>query len=193
MYKKWERVLSIMMLKFGIQPFWFWNGKMRDDDIQWQIKEMANQGIKGFFIHPRQGLTIPYLSDEWFRKVGIAVDEAKRLKLEVWLYDEYPYPSGVSGGEVLLDHPEFEAKILKRQALDINGNQTIELDLSWGQIVLANAYPIADERIDWEKPISLETCIGTGYKENIFQMSGLTKYNRKRYFTGNPIKKPLIP
>jgi len=189
MYKKWERVLSIMMLKFGIQPFWFWNGKMRDDDIQWQIKEMANQGIKGFFIHPRQGLTIPYLSDEWFRKVGIAVDEAKRLKLEVWLYDEYPYPSGVSGGEVLLDHPEFEAKILKRQALDINGNQTIELDLSWGQIVLANAYPIADERIDWEKPISLETCIGTGYKENIFQMSGLTKYNRKRYFTGNPIKK----
>ena len=178
-----------MMLKFGIQPFWFWNGKMRDDDIQWQIKEMANQGIKGFFIHPRQGLTIPYLSDEWFRKVGIAVDEAKRLKLEVWLYDEYPYPSGVSGGEVLLDHPEFEAKILKRQALDINGNQTIELDLSWGQIVLANAYPIADERIDWEKPISLETCIGTGYKENIFQMSGLTKYNRKRYFTGNPIKK----
>ena len=178
-----------MMLKFGIQPFWFWNGKMRDDDIKWQIKEMAVQGIKGFFIHPRQGLTIPYLSDEWFRKVGIAVDEAKRLNLEVWLYDEYPYPSGISGGEVLLDHPEFEAKVLKRHALDIEGNQTIELELPWGQIMVANAYPVLDDRIDWKKPISLETSIGTGYKENIFQLSGLTKYNKKRYFTGNSLKR----
>ena len=184
-----------MTLNFGIQPFWFWNGKMREEEIARQIREMAGQGIKGFFIHPRQGLTVPYLSEEWFRKVGIAVEEAKKYKLEVWLYDEYPYPSGASGGQVLLDHPEFEAKSLKRLVMEQNGPRSIETDLPWGQTVLAKAYPVKDsgtekeDRIEWENPVDLASYIGTGYRENIFQMSGLTQYNRKRFFTGSPVKK----
>lgn len=178
-----------MKLSFGIQPFWFWNGDMQDEEVARQIREMADKGIKGFFIHPRQGLTVPYLSEEWFRKVGIAVEEAKKHNLEVWLYDEYPYPSGVSGGQVILDHPEFEAKALKRQVLDVEGSQTVEADLPWGQVVLAKAYPVNGEKIDWENGIDLAPYIGTGYRENIFQMSGLTQYNRKRFFTGVPMKK----
>ena len=178
-----------MSLKFGIQPFWFWNGDMRDEEIRRQIREMAEKGIKGFFIHPRQGLSVPYLSEEWFRKVGIAVEEAKRRGLEVWLYDEYPYPSGVSGGLVVLDHPEFEAKALKARIFDVEGPKTIDMELSWGQVLLARAYPKENDSIDWDDPVELSHCIGTGYKENIFQMSGLTQYNRKRFFTGKPVKK----
>src|SRR5690606_9700412 len=131
----------------------------------------------GFFIHPRQGLTVPYLSEEWFRKVAVAVEEAKRYNVEVWLYDEYPYPSGVSGGQVILDHPEFEAKALERQLLDVEGPQTVEADLPWGQVMLAKAYPVNGERIGWESGVDLSPYIGTGYRENIFQMSGLTQYN----------------
>lgn len=178
-----------MSLKFGIQPFWFWNGDMRDEEIRRQIREMAEKGIKGFFIHPRQGLSVPYLSEEWFRKVGIAVEEAKRRGLEVWLYDEYPYPSGVSGGLVVLDHPEFEAKALKARIFDVEGPKTIDMELPWGQVLLARAYPKKNDVIDWDDPVELSHCIGTGYKENIFQMSGLTQYNRKRFFTGKPVKK----
>jgi hypothetical protein len=162
---------------------------MRDEEIRRQIREMAEKGIKGFFIHPRQGLSVPYLSEEWFRKVGIAVEEAKRRGLEVWLYDEYPYPSGVSGGLVVLDHPEFEAKALKARIFDVEGPKTIDMELSWGQVLLARAYPKENDSIDWDDPVELSHCIGTGYKENIFQMSGLTQYNRKRFFTGKPVKK----
>ncbi|SFQ31260.1 glycosyl hydrolase [Caldicoprobacter faecalis] len=178
-----------MSLKFGIQPFWFWNGDMRDDEIRRQIREMAEKGIKGFFIHPRQGLSVPYLSEEWFRKVGIAVEEAKKRGLEVWLYDEYPYPSGVSGGLVVLDHPEFEAKALKARIFDVEGPKAVDMELPWGQALLARAYPKKNDVIDWDDPVELLHCIGTGYKENIFQMSGLTQYNRKRFFTGKPVKK----
>lgn len=178
-----------MSLKFGIQPFWFWNGEMGDMEIVRQVQEMAQQGIRGFFIHPRQGLTVPYLSNEWFHKVGVAIEQAKKYALEVWLYDEYPYPSGVSGGQVILDHPELEAKTLKCKVLDVQGPKTLETDLPWGQVVLAQAYPTVDGQIRWEDSIDLSTYIGTGYRENIFQMSGLTSYNRKRFFTGDPIKK----
>ena len=184
-----------MALRFGIQPFWFWNGKMEDGETARQVQEMASQGIRGFFIHPRQGLSVPYLSEEWFHKVGVAVEEAKKHGLEVWLSDEYPYPSGVSGGQVLLDHPGFEAKSLKHLAMEECGPKSMEKVLPWGQVILAKAYPICSntkqktDSVDWENPVNLADCIGTCYQENIFQMSGLTQYNRKRFFTGNHAKK----
>ena len=37
-----------------------------------------------------------------------AVAEAKRLGLHFWIYDEYNWPSGIAGGKVLRDHPEFQ-------------------------------------------------------------------------------------
>ncbi|MFC3340836.1 hypothetical protein ACFOHW_00015 [Paenibacillus abyssi] len=89
---------------YGIHPFWFWNGEMEDRQIIHQIHEMADKGVGGFFICPRQGLMVPYLSDAWFRKVKLAVETAASRQMEVWLYDEYPYPSGIAGGEVTLGH-----------------------------------------------------------------------------------------
>lgn len=162
---------------------------MQDEEIKRQIKEMADKGIRGFFIHPRQGLSVPYLSEEWFRKVGIAIEEAKQRGLEVWLYDEYPYPSGVSGGLVVLDHPEFEAKTLKARIFDVEGPTAVNMELLWGQVLLARAYPRKNDLIDWDDSVELLHCVGTGYKEKIFQLSGLTKYNRKRFFAGKPVKK----
>ena len=94
-----------------IKPFWFWNGDMAEDEIKHQIEEMSDKGLGGAFICARQGQKVPYLSEEWFKKVSFAAEEAVRCGLETWLYDEYPYPSGMSGGEVLLEHPEAEHMI----------------------------------------------------------------------------------
>src|SRR5690625_231987 len=91
---------------YGIHPFWFWNGDMNDDEIKHQIEEMSEKGVTGFFICARQGLTIPYLSKEWFKKVEFAIQTAAEHNMHVWLYDEYPYPSGMAGGEVVLERSE---------------------------------------------------------------------------------------
>src|SRR5688500_5477474 len=99
-------------LSFGFYPFWFWNGFLSEDEIRWQIGEMAAKGIRGFFIHPRQGLKQPYLSEEFFRMVEVAVEAAEQHGLRAHLYDEYPYPSGVAGGEVVLGNPQFYATSL---------------------------------------------------------------------------------
>jgi hypothetical protein len=40
----------------GFYPFWFWNDALTADEIRWQVAQMAAQGVKGFFIHPRQGV-----------------------------------------------------------------------------------------------------------------------------------------
>lgn len=53
-----ERIMAAELLK-GIQPFWFWNGEMDHSEIIRQIQEMADKGIRGFLIHPRQGMELP--------------------------------------------------------------------------------------------------------------------------------------
>ena len=58
-----------------IKPFWFWNGDMAEDEIKHQIEEMSDKGLGGAFICARQGQKVPYLSEEWFKKVSFAAEE----------------------------------------------------------------------------------------------------------------------
>lgn len=172
----------------GMVPFWFWNGDMDNNEIIRQIRECHEKGIRGLFIHPRVGLTVPYLSEEWFEKVKLAVAEARDNQMKIWIYDEYPYPSGIAGGEVILGHPEYEAKRLEHFCRDVEGNREIRMDLPWGEIISATAYPLQNGDVCWNRPIDLRKYIGIVRSEKIYQISGLTAYNRKRFFEGNSVK-----
>ena len=46
----------------GFHPFWFWNDRITPETIRAQAGCMHDQGIRGFFIHSRQGLAQPYMS-----------------------------------------------------------------------------------------------------------------------------------
>src|SRR3989339_40417 len=80
--------------------FWAWNGDMNDEEVIEQIQGFYRQGFGGFFIHARAGLTIPYMGKTWMHACDLAIQEAKRLGLSVWLYDEDGWPSGFAGGKV---------------------------------------------------------------------------------------------
>jgi len=74
-------------LRPGFHPFWFWNAPLDEAAIERQVADMAAQGVRGFFIHPRQGLQVPYLSERFFDLVEAAVAAARRHGLEAQLYD----------------------------------------------------------------------------------------------------------
>ena len=48
----------------------------------------------------------PYLGDDWFRLWQVALAEAERLDMNLWIYDENSYPSGFAGGLVPEAMPE---------------------------------------------------------------------------------------
>ncbi|WP_248930011.1 glycosyl hydrolase [Paenibacillus hamazuiensis] len=176
---------------FRIHPFWFWNGEMSDDQIERQIAEMADKGVGGFFVCARQGLTLPYLSQAWFAKVRTAVESAKKHGMHVWLYDEYPYPSGIAGGEVTLEHPEAKHYTLVHEARRVSGGQTVTLELPWARILYAKAVPLSKDSGEkqWERAVDVRAEIGNYQAEPVFQKAGLTAYNRKRFFTYRTIYK----
>ena len=100
--------------EFGLMGFWFWNDDLTDHEIVRQIQEMHAKGLGGFVIHPRTGLSrrVGYLTDEFFRLVKVAVDEAARLGLEVVIYDEAGYPAGAVNGRIVAENPDWSAKAI---------------------------------------------------------------------------------
>lgn len=82
-------------------PFWSVNSRLDKKEIIRQIGEMNSYGLGGFVFHARTGLMTEYLSEEWFDCIKTALDEAKRLKMSVWIYDENGWPSGFVGGKLL--------------------------------------------------------------------------------------------
>ena len=175
------------MNMYGEQPFWFWNGNINKDEVRRQIKSMHDGGAKGFFLHPRQGMTIPYMSKTFLDTVKEAVYAAKELNMEMWLYDEYPYPSGVAGGEVL-ENGSYRARLLTPYRFEGTGH--IEYDLRWGKVLYAKAFPVVDGSIRWQDEYDISEYIGIIYDREIYQGgSGLSVYNKKRFFTGGHLKR----
>lgn len=84
-------------------PFWSWNDQLNDQELRRQIRWMHNHGIGGFFMHARGGLKTPYLSKEWMQMLEACCDEAKKLNMNAWVYDENGWPSGFAGGKLLED------------------------------------------------------------------------------------------
>ena len=92
-------------------PFWAWNGKLEKNELRRQVRIMKEMGLGGFFMHSRVGLDTHYLSKEWFECIETSVDEAKKLNMLAYLYDEDRWPSGAAGG-IVTKNPEFRMKEL---------------------------------------------------------------------------------
>ena len=106
---------------FSPMPFWFWNGKMEGPIIQQQIRDMVDQHVYGAFLHGRDGLQTPYLSEEWFKAIGAGLEQSRKSGFEFNFLDEYDWPSGearnvwMAGNhqsEVLAQRPDLRMKTL---------------------------------------------------------------------------------
>lgn len=88
-------------VRFLPAPFWFLNDHLEPAEMRRQVRLMHEQEIGGFFMHARMGRRTPYLSEDWMQCIEAAVDEASRLGMQAWFYDEDNWPSGYAGGKVL--------------------------------------------------------------------------------------------
>lgn len=98
--------------EYSLIPFWFWNGDLKDEELVFQLHQMKDKGVDEVIIHARKGLTIPYLSEQWFEKMKLSCQVAKDLNMKIYVYDENNWPSGYADGKVLKKDPSFAAKCL---------------------------------------------------------------------------------
>jgi hypothetical protein len=109
--------------EFGIMPFWFWNGEMSYEEMEYQLKEYYAKGIPGIYIHARFGVKekIGYLSEDWFDRVKFTVEKAQEIGLQIWVYDEYNWPSGTANNEIQKRDPDLTQKYLELIEMEIPG------------------------------------------------------------------------
>jgi len=119
-------------------PFWFWNSKLDKSELERQIHLMHDAGIGGFFMHARFGLETEYMSDEWLGCILHAVEVAEELDMQAWLYDEYPFPSGV-GGLAVTKIPAYRNKFVDMVEHQVARAGYAEIELPDGELLVAYA------------------------------------------------------
>lgn len=68
--------------------------------VQNYMKSLKENGIEQVMIYLRSGCELEYLSNDWFKTVEYFLKCAKRLDMNIWLYDDFNWPSGDADGKV---------------------------------------------------------------------------------------------
>ncbi|GEM_PF-1054563 len=132
--------------EFRFAPFWFINHELTEEETRWQVREMHSQGVGGFIYHPRHGLITEYLSDEFMSNCAAAIDEAKKLGMKAYLYDENNWPSGPADAKVFEGHPEFRMSgACVTERFDLNPRVDPGREINTGEELIAViAVPLED-------------------------------------------------
>jgi hypothetical protein len=93
-------------------PLWVWNDELEWPRLEAQLRQFADRGMGGVFVHPRPGLITEYLGEEWFDLWRRSIALGKELGLKVHIYDEDSYPAGFAGGHVPSRAPDTFGRVL---------------------------------------------------------------------------------
>jgi len=116
---------------FSLCPFWFWNDNLSEKEINRQLADFQAHEVHAFVIHPRAGLprSIGWMSERMIYFMRYAIEQAKKRRMWVVLYDEGMYPSGSSSGQVVAENPAYRTRGLFCVDLDEIAPGTIKYGL----------------------------------------------------------------
>ena len=107
--------------EFKPMPFWHINGELTKEGIRQQMKDAKElAGFSGVSLLPlasngkKVGTSPRFLSDEYFERFQDMLDVAEELDMEIILYDDNDFPSGMAGGKMEELYPEHTMKRLDK-------------------------------------------------------------------------------
>ncbi|WP_396635699.1 glycosyl hydrolase [Maribacter sp. R77961] len=128
-------------------PFWHINGELTTEGIRQQMKDAKELGgFSGISVLPlapkkndRPGTTPEFLSAEYLNRFQDVLDTAEELDMEVILYDDNDFPSGMAGGKLGELFPEHTMKRLDKVEKTITGPANLSERVPAGQLLSAVA------------------------------------------------------
>ncbi len=98
-------------------------GKPDEQTVKETLEAYKAVGVDQYLIYARSGLEYDYMGEEWLQMCEWFCEQAKRLDMSIWLYDEYNWPSGSCKGRVPAENPDFE---YRQYAVYKNADRTFE-------------------------------------------------------------------
>lgn len=160
--------------EYGMILWWGWDGHMSDTVIRRDLDRIKDMGFRGVMIEAGYGMTARYLSPEWFALVKVAVEEAGKRDMRVWIEDEGKYPSGFAGGKFSQERPDLKMQaVVVTEKYDAKAGENISRDLPW-YVLSAVAYnkinktsliiDVSSGKINWQAPEGEWTVIIAGHR-----------------------------
>ncbi|MBQ8509735.1 MAG: hypothetical protein IJ493_07505 [Clostridia bacterium] len=88
-------------------------GDLTRQQIQTMLRRYADKGIQQFLMYPRDGCDVPYMSERWLEICGDIIETAASLDMDIWLYDEFNWPSGTCYGKVMEENHDYASTCVK--------------------------------------------------------------------------------
>lgn len=99
--------------KSPLVPMLALNGKPSQAQLDLWLADFKKAGIESFLIYGRTGCEIEYMSENWMDVCDFLVRRAGDLDMDVYLYDEFDWPSGTAKKRVMRDKPDCSLKYLE--------------------------------------------------------------------------------
>jgi hypothetical protein len=133
--------------KYKPMPFWHINGEMTTEGIRQQMKDAKElAGFSGVSVLPLapkkngKGGTLPkFLSEDYLKRFQDVLDVAKELDMQVILYDDNDFPSGMAGGKLGELYPHHTMKRLDRIEKEVKGPSVFSDSVPAGNLLSAVA------------------------------------------------------
>jgi len=119
-------------LSMKSRPLWFWNAPLSREQTLKVLVDSKKVGYYGLGILPSYGMTPDYMTPEYLDQYKMAVDIADSLGMKLYLYDEYYFPSGMAGGNLVKQFPEAVSKRLDMDLFEMKGSKAFTHDLPAG-------------------------------------------------------------
>lgn len=133
-------------VQYKPMPFWHINGELTTKGIRQQMKDAKEAGFSGVSLLPlaeksptKPGTTPKFLSEEYFDRYQDLLDVAEELGMEIILYDDNDFPSGMAGGKMEELYPEHTMKRLDKIEYLVKGHEIIVDTISCIKIMAAVA------------------------------------------------------
>ena len=108
-------------------PFWHINDSMTTEGVRQQMKDANDVGFTGVSLLPlassgtKKGTSPLFLSEGYFKCYQDLLNVAGELDMEVIVYDDNDFPSGMAGGKLEKAFPESTMKRLDKIEQEITG------------------------------------------------------------------------
>ncbi len=97
----------------------FWHHAESHEDILNEMQRMKEVGINDFVVEPRPHPD--YLGDGWWSDMDFILEEAEKLDMLVWIFDDGDYPSGTADGRLAQKYPQHTKRYWIENHMDAHG------------------------------------------------------------------------
>ena len=103
-------------------PMFAITGKPTKTQIVAELENLKAANINGVMIYARSGIGTEYMAEDWLKCCKTVIETADKLQMEVWLYDDYNWPSGSCKHQV----EKTDASFIAKRFVYENGNLEIK-------------------------------------------------------------------